>query len=638
MNHKLKFNNGRSTTIECDSPTPCQDKINEAELRFGSECIAINDKTIKKHNLGGFIVGATMGAILGNSVPAKTIGTTASGVKKTVKRTAKTVRRKIRSVETDGYMERGGYAHPSTGRNWTNEHRHHNKSEDYEVPLSDRKRQYATGGKIIQQISTHKAVKENGTINIYIKGFDFNNETGKWKFNPLKDELFYRNVDADDVFAILENLKEDNRINLSEANAEFSVGGLAIAGEVAKALPSTTSAIDKRIAERVYSEKPSMWEDRGLQNMENGGVIGQEIVFTRFGEKKQGWISENHLLNGNLTVSSGVGSYVVTPDEVISISPYRSTISAESNIHYDNEFAKGGAVGGEIPKITQKYSAILDDFDNDGIYNIDDMFPLDNKKSIRVNEEISLAKTFTDLINLQLKLEGVEKSVVEEINEIKPSSSKVYSRTKEPFSIVKKLVEKRLVDEKRGLTDLVGTTIAVKSFSDLIKVRNKIRQGILGEVLEEEDFYAKPKDGYMAYHFILRHDGYKVELQLKTLRQKEINQLSHGAYKEGNFNADYLKYLTSIADLADRGNKKAIVKFKILTSDPIEIKQNLNRSTISAESNIHYDNEYAKGGGIRMHNGRAYSTGRNWTNDHRHHNKSENWELPLSSRKRTKNK
>lgn len=45
------------------------------------------------------------------------------------------------------------------------------------------------------------------------------------------------------------------------------------------------------------------------------------------------------------------------------------------------------------------------------------------------------------------------------------------------------------------------------------------------------------------------------------------------------------------------------------------------------------EDSYARGGGIRTKNGKDYSTGRNWTNDHRHHNKGEDYEVPMNRRK-----
>ena len=46
------------------------------------------------------------------------------------------------------------------------------------------------------------------------------------------------------------------------------------------------------------------------------------------------------------------------------------------------------------------------------------------------------------------------------------------------------------------------------------------------------------------------------------------------------------------------------------------------------------DEYYAKGGGVRNHNGREYAFGRAWTNDHRHENRREDWEVPQADRVR----
>ena len=107
--YKLKFENGRNCTIECDTTQSFQDNINEAEIRFNSECCEINDKPIKKHSLGGFLVGATIGAIIGNSVPAKTISKTASGVKRTAKNVSKSVKKQVRKFKTGGTSELSHY-------------------------------------------------------------------------------------------------------------------------------------------------------------------------------------------------------------------------------------------------------------------------------------------------------------------------------------------------------------------------------------------------------------------------------------------------------------------------------------------------------------------------------------------------
>lgn len=84
---------------------------------------------------------------------------------------------------------------------------------------------------ILQEISTHKAVKENGKISIYQKGMDtdavcpkgeklFDAEIVKKHFQWFADEKIYTITldQEDDVFAIMERYEENNRYNLSEAN------------------------------------------------------------------------------------------------------------------------------------------------------------------------------------------------------------------------------------------------------------------------------------------------------------------------------------------------------------------------------------------------------------------------------------
>jgi len=108
-------------------------------------------------------------------------------------------------------------------------------------------------------------------------------------------------------------------------NYRYAMGGmppqLAIADQISKRLPATTDAIDKKFAERVNPTRPSMWEDRGLQKMAIGGIIGQEIVFDRWGETATGTITEK-MANGNLSVVSGMSSYLVEPSQVLSIEPH----------------------------------------------------------------------------------------------------------------------------------------------------------------------------------------------------------------------------------------------------------------------------------------------------------------------------
>lgn len=104
--YKLTFENNRTCTIECEqSGKPLQDKINEAENRYNSPVAKINDKSVKKHNLGGFLVGAVIGGMLGKSVPAHTVSKTAKSVKSNTKKVVRSVKKQVKKFDDGGMIE-----------------------------------------------------------------------------------------------------------------------------------------------------------------------------------------------------------------------------------------------------------------------------------------------------------------------------------------------------------------------------------------------------------------------------------------------------------------------------------------------------------------------------------------------------
>ncbi len=216
-----------------------------------------------------------------------------------------------------------------------------------------------------------------------------------------------------------------------------------------------------------------------------------------------------------------------------------------------------------------RYQFLLDDFDKDGVANVDDRFPFDKDKTGFV-EGSPLSESLTNLIDIKSKLDDTMYDAVDKIVEFSPSSD-VYARTKTPFSILNKLVKKRLLDPNKGLTDLVGTTIAVDDYSELKKVQNKINNGELGVVLEEEDFYENPNDGYKAIHYIVLVDGNQIEVQLKTKRAKEIGEITHKAYKKGGIDVKNAEYLSDIVEKADKGEESSIELYNGLIKDKEEI-------------------------------------------------------------------
>lgn len=229
-------------------------------------------------------------------------------------------------------------------------------------------------------------------------------------------------------------------------------------------------------------------------------------------------------------------------------------------------FRKGGNVAvrivneGEVWN-NKRFEGVLGDYDNDGVPNADDIAPLNKRVKGRADDQ-SLAETVSKVVDLKNNLDETMYEFVDKLKTIAPQNGKVLARTKTPYSILKKLVEKRLMDKKKGLTDLVGTTIVTADKRQLDAVNKKVGSGMLGEVLDYEDMYSQPKGGYRAYHYIVEFNGTPVELQLKTSRQKALNELSHAPYKAGKLNAPLLKKWTDIANQADQGDKDAAEQIK----------------------------------------------------------------------------
>jgi ppGpp synthetase/RelA/SpoT-type nucleotidyltranferase len=246
------------------------------------------------------------------------------------------------------------------------------------------------------------------------------------------------------------------------------------------------------------------------------------------------------------------------------------------------------AKGGQTPKVEilneeetfddQKYKGILDDFDLDGLPNVDDPSPLDANKAEGTVEQVEFSKTFEKLLNVKADLNDELHSFVNKLKKNAPANSVIYGRTKTPYSILNKLVDSRLLDEKRGLKDLVGTTIAFDDIRDLQKFSARVRKGLYGEVIDFDDYYSNPNDGYTAYHFIVVQNGVPIELQLKTKRMKDLNVLSHDAYKKKNLNKEFMLSLTTLADKADRGDKEAIAQYNALMSDKQALQSKLSNN------------------------------------------------------------
>jgi hypothetical protein len=201
-------------------------------------------------------------------------------------------------------------------------------------------RKMAEGGEILQEISTHKAIKKGDKIYIYLKGLTIKNkddrEFAKEFPDLFKDELL-RVIPAeneDDLFYIFENYEETNRYNLSG----YARGGNVNTGRAWK--------LDR--ARHNKSEPYEKPMSKRKRKYEDGGQIGQEIVFDDSGEENTGVIKDITNL-GDYVVKADDGRTLLAQREldVISLGAMRSA-STEAPRKRFGFFEDGGQIGQEI--------------------------------------------------------------------------------------------------------------------------------------------------------------------------------------------------------------------------------------------------------------------------------------------------
>jgi ppGpp synthetase/RelA/SpoT-type nucleotidyltranferase len=218
----------------------------------------------------------------------------------------------------------------------------------------------------------------------------------------------------------------------------------------------------------------------------------------------------------------------------------------------------------------KKYPSIFGDTDKDNIPNVDDPNPNKGGDTETI-EQVKLSDVFDRLLNVKEGLDDRMQRVVGDMKSKSPKGSKIYARTKTPYSIINKLVNKRL----GTLTDMIGTTIVVENQNGLEMLRERVQRGEFGQVLDYDNYYENPKGGYRAYHFIVDAQGVPTEIQLKTRRQKSLNQLSHEPYKQEKLNTQKLDEFARLAERADRGENQAVTEFDMLMKYPKAVEKQL---------------------------------------------------------------
>jgi len=229
----------------------------------------------------------------------------------------------------------------------------------------------------------------------------------------------------------------------------------------------------------------------------------------------------------------------------------------------------------DIEPTEQFYPSIFGDFDKDGILDVDDPNPYDYDPNSGTIEEIKLSDEIRALIVYRQSMEALKNKFLKKLTEM--GATRAFGRTKTPFSLVNKLRRKRLSGQF-GLSDVVGTTILANDAYHLQILLDKIISGELGVVTQFNDYYAEPKNGYRAFHFILFDGDVPIEIQLKTERQHELGSISHTLYKIGQKDSSKYNKLTYLAHLADMGDPFAIKQYNNLTRDKEALMQKIRKN------------------------------------------------------------
>ena len=258
-----------------------------------------------------------------------------------------------------------------------------------------------------------------------------------------------------------------------------------------------------------------------------------------------------------------------------------------------SNYAKGGRTKIENDGVdfnAEMYKGILGDKDNDGTENADDVEP--NNPNISKNiEGTKFTDTFRTLLNDKRMYDDSMYSIIGEMEKMLPNKFDIIARTKTPFSILKKLVEKRLKFKRdkfgkiknKGLTDVIGTTITTNNTSELMNLRSMIGidegdNGLFGEIIEVDDKFKIPQCGYRAIHYIVEYNGVPVEIQLKTKRMKMLNEFTHPFYKAKDLDCDGMGDLAEIVVMADNGSKEAQKEFTDIFADKERLRSMVSKS------------------------------------------------------------
>jgi len=429
-----------------------------------------------------------------------------------------------------------------------------------------------------------------GLVPIFEEGGMTDDEYGQGGYVTYKDKYNKKYNYKKGTAHSLEEISEDTGVSMKGLKQIYNKGIGAYKTNPASVRPNVKSK-EQWAKARVYSAVmggKAADVDAAELKMSKGGKVQKETYYIEFLNKKKGfqkdviefdsyeeavkWAKDNfeRFDYDMIRQRYDTGGTTQTHD---------SGMYKHWNKYAKTKHKKAYIISNSAAYNKDKYQAIFGDYDEDGIPNADDVQPL--KPSRETVEGVSFVEQFGNLLEKRNISDEHLERFVDLIEETTPYDCTVYARTKTPYSIIKSLVDWKIVEDgnnyEAGVKDLLGTTVAFQKISDLEDYRNKVMSGDLGEVIDYKDYYQQAKDGYRAYHFVVKFDGYPVEVQLKTNRMKDLNEISHSLYKNKTLNKDFMLYLTTLANSADNGDKKSRAVYNKLLRNKEELTKKLSK-------------------------------------------------------------
>jgi len=168
---------------------------------------------------------------------------------------------------------------------------------------------------------------------------------------------------------------------------------------------------------------------------------------------------------------------------------------------------------------------IYGDFDKDGTRNIDDVKPYDPEEK-GTTEEILLSDEIQNIEKYREPFKGTTEDIAQDLEK---RGYEIKHRVKTPYSIMNKLRRKYL----GKIQDIGGCLILVDDKKDAYRAGEYLEEKY--KILDKDDYYSKPKQGYEALHYTVLFEGKPHEIQIKTKKDYKKHLGWHTAYKKGEF-------------------------------------------------------------------------------------------------------